>query len=85
MRQCPKTFPAIDSFMWRKGHLTGFQITSQRKVTKFVDLDALLNTGLGQKFVGLVMQVESSNLQQPEKHSPEEFEWTIYIIVEQDA
>ena len=81
-----QNFPAIDSFIWRKGgHLTGFQITSQKKGTKDVDLNALFKTPLGEMFCRLVLDGKKNDLQQAQKHDPGELKWTIYIIVLQDA
>lgn len=80
-----QNFPAIDSFIWSKGHLTGFQITSQKKGTKEVDLTALNQTALGETFCRLVMDGGKNDLQQAQKHDPGKLAWTIYIIVLQDA
>ena len=80
-----QNFPAIDSFIWRKGHLTGFQVTSQKKGPKDVDLNALFKTALGKRFYRLVMDGEKNDAQQAQKQDPRALNWTIYIIVLPDA
>ena len=69
-------FPAIDSFIWAKGHVTGFQIASQRTVTKQVNLRAIESSAFGKKFVELVAKAEGSKNSQL---GP--LRWTIYVIV----